>query len=145
MPVAVDIYSLMAGFPNIRPTSPSSRLFVPIRPTTTNMARLLPSLLFLPASSQKILSSALKIPATKVPHAFVLDLEDSVPLSQKAVARENAVDVLSKVADGGWRGDAEIWVRINGVGTGEEVEDLKAIVGSLSSGVHSHLLSRSRP
>jgi citrate lyase beta subunit len=95
------------------------------------LSRPFTSLLFLPASSTKILNSALKLGPSSIPSAFILDLEDSVPLAQKAVARENAIKVLEDVKHGRWlKSNAEMWVRMNAVGSGEECEDLKAVVGS---------------
>lgn len=97
------------------------------------------SLLFLPASNLKILNSALKLPPQSIPSAFILDLEDSVALSQKSFAREQAVQILEQVKEGKWlKSDAEMWVRINAVGSGEEVEDLRAIVGSEQSRARNH-------
>ncbi|KAI9034664.1 Pyruvate/Phosphoenolpyruvate kinase-like domain-containing protein [Hyaloraphidium curvatum] len=91
--------------------------------------RAFPSPLFLPASNAKILASATRLPATGLPSSFVLDLEDSVAPALKQMARETARGVLEGARDGSWpaRG-VEMWVRINAVGSGEEVEDLKAIL-----------------
>lgn len=57
--------------------------------------------------------------------SICFDLEDSVTSSNKAVARRNLQDLLSKPKESR---NQEYAVRINAIGSGLEEEDLKAVV-----------------
>jgi citrate lyase subunit beta/citryl-CoA lyase len=76
------------------------------------------SLLFVPANRERFLEKARTLPAD----AILLDLEDAVPVAEKAAAREMAR---------GWIGRYQqpVWVRVNGAETDELVPDADALVG----------------
>jgi citrate lyase subunit beta / citryl-CoA lyase len=58
------------------------------------------------------------------PDAVLVDWEDAVPLSEKATARRLLTDVIDQLKDQ----PAEVYVRVNGWGTGELLADLDAAV-----------------
>ncbi len=89
------------------------------------MASLLPTMLFVPGSSEKHLAKArtLRVPA------LILDLEDSVAASAKAAAR-SAVSQFS--ADFGLR---TIFVRVNPPGSDWHERDLESVVRRGLSGI----------
>jgi citrate lyase subunit beta/citryl-CoA lyase len=76
------------------------------------------SWLFVPADSNKKMMTALSSEAD----AVIFDLEDSVALNQKAIARELLV-LLPERGDGG----PERWVRINPLGTDAHRDDLELL------------------
>jgi citrate lyase subunit beta/citryl-CoA lyase len=76
------------------------------------------SWLFVPADSNKKMMKALESEAD----AVIFDLEDSVALSQKAMARE-LLTLLPERRDGG----PERWVRINPLGTDAHRDDLELL------------------
>ena len=76
------------------------------------------SWLFVPADSNKKMMKALESEAD----AVILDLEDSVALSQKEIARE-LLSLLPERRDGG----PERWVRINPIGTDAHRDDLELL------------------
>lgn len=84
------------------------------------MIRLRRSLLYVPASSRKMLEKAPSLPAD----GFILDLEDGVALSQKAAARDELVRALREIDFGG----RERVVRINGLASAWWRDDLAAVV-----------------
>jgi len=84
------------------------------------MAVVLRSVLFVPGNNMRMVSKACTLPCD----AVVLDLEDSVPLSEKETARVFIRDSLDMVKDSG----ATVIVRVNGWTTGLIEEDLDAIV-----------------
>ncbi len=84
------------------------------------MIRLRRSLLYIPASSRKMLEKAPSLPAD----GFILDLEDGVALSQKATARDELVRALREIDFGG----RERVVRINGLASAWWRDDLAAVV-----------------
>ncbi|MBM3526622.1 MAG: CoA ester lyase [Alphaproteobacteria bacterium] len=77
------------------------------------------SFLYVPANRDKFLEKALGLPAD----AFILDLEDSVPLAEKANARQGVREYAPKIS-----GD-RAWVRVNGLETGLAEADLDATIG----------------
>jgi citrate lyase subunit beta/citryl-CoA lyase len=77
------------------------------------------SFLYVPANREKFLEKALELPAD----AFILDLEDSVPLPEKANARRGVKAYAPKI------GDHRVWVRVNGLETGLARDDLDAVIG----------------
>jgi citrate lyase subunit beta/citryl-CoA lyase len=76
------------------------------------------SFLYIPANREKFLDKAADLPAD----AFILDLEDSVPLAEKAKAREGVRTYAPKLA-------GKAWVRTNSLQNGLGAEDLDAIIG----------------
>jgi citrate lyase subunit beta/citryl-CoA lyase len=77
------------------------------------------SFLYVPANREKFLDKALGLPAD----AFILDLEDSVPLPEKENARAGVKAYAPKIAD------HRVWVRVNGLETGLAEADLDAVIG----------------
>jgi len=82
---------------------------------------LLRSLLFIPGNQPKMLSKAFSV----YPDAFVLDLEDSVPISEKKNAREIVVNHIDKIRETG----ILIIPRVNSLSTEFIDDDLNAVVG----------------
>src|SRR4029079_9480862 len=77
------------------------------------------SFLYVPANREKFLDKALGLPA----YAFILDLEDSVPVPEKENARAGVKATAPKIAD------HRVWVRVNGFETGLAEADLDAVIG----------------
>jgi len=77
------------------------------------------SFLYVPANREKFLDKALGLPAD----AFILDLEDSVPVPEKENARAGVKAYAPKIAD------HRVWVRVNGLETGLAEADLDAVIG----------------
>src|SRR6185295_7901436 len=77
------------------------------------------SFLYVPANRDKFLDKALTLPAD----AFILDLEDSVPVAEKANARAGVKAYAPKIAN------HRVWVRVNGLETGLAEADLDAVIG----------------
>jgi citrate lyase subunit beta-like protein len=77
-----------------------------------------------PGSDPKKLHKALTLRAD----SLVLDLEDSVLLSQKDVARECVRSTLQSLPVAGLRQGQELAVRINAIGSGLERQDLETIL-----------------
>jgi citrate lyase subunit beta / citryl-CoA lyase len=77
------------------------------------------SFLYVPANREKFLDKAVGLPAD----AFILDLEDSVPLPEKDNARAGVKATAPKI------GDHRVWVRVNGLETGLAEADLDAVIG----------------
>ncbi|WP_028033449.1 CoA ester lyase [Chelativorans sp. J32] len=84
------------------------------------------SLLFVPADSERKLEKALRSGAD----ILILDLEDSVALSQKEEARRIAVHFLRKEAI-----PARVYVRVNALATGLTDEDLAAVMPARPAGI----------
>jgi len=84
------------------------------------MSRLRRSLLFVPGTRPERVAKA----ATMAADGVILDLEDAVPSSQKAQAREWIVAALRRADFGG----RERIVRVNAPGTPEHAADLAAVV-----------------
>src|SRR5438874_8287827 len=85
----------------------------------TDMA-LMRSLLYVPANRPRFLQSASRTAADVV----VLDLEDSVPPSEKAAARTAAAAALPGLIEGG----KAVHVRVNAIDSGLTREDLDAVI-----------------
>jgi len=85
------------------------------------------SLLFVPGNRADMLTKA----AALTPDAFVPDMEDSVPVEEKAHAREVTASFLPELAQCG----ALVIPRVNSLDTGLLEDDLAAVVGPHSAGV----------
>ena len=85
------------------------------------------SLLFVPGNRADMLTKA----AGLTPDALVPDLEDSVPVEEKAHARDVTASFLPQLAQGG----ALVIPRVNSLETGLLEDDLAAVVGPHSYGV----------
>jgi len=82
---------------------------------------LLRSLLFIPGNQPKMLAKAFSV----YPDAFVLDLEDFVPISEKKNAREIVMEHIHKIR----KTDILIIPRVNSLSTEFIDDDLSAVVG----------------
>src|SRR5260370_13903896 len=80
------------------------------------------SFLYVPANREKFLEKAIGLPSD----AFIFDLEDSVPLAEKANARAGVCAYAPKIAGN------RVWVRVNGLDTGLAEADLAAVIGGAS-------------
>jgi len=89
--------------------------------------RLLRSLLFVPANRERMLAKAADAGAD----AVVLDLEDAVPAAERKAARRLARSAVRQLA----RAGAVVFVRVNGVPSGETRDDLMAVVRKGLAGV----------
>lgn len=87
------------------------------------------SFLFVPGDSERKLAKISDCGAD----AFILDIEDSVAPSRKGVARELLPGLLRNDPPGGRR--AELWVRINPLGTPDALADLAAVVPASPDGI----------
>jgi len=83
------------------------------------------SLLFAPGNVARRVEKALQLNAD----AVILDLEDSVPITEKEAARESVVAALKT------RRACPCYVRINALSTGLAIGDLNAIVSSHLDGI----------
>ncbi len=90
------------------------------------MSKILRSLLFVPADSEKKLAKA----GERGADALILDLEDSVLPSRKSVGREMCAHFL-KTANT----PSQIWVRVNPLGTKFIDDDLAAIIPHNPAGI----------
>ena len=88
---------------------------------------LLRSYLFAPGSDEKLLRKAFEAGAD----AVVLDLEDAVPVAEKARARA----LVAKAVEGRPPGGPPVYVRVNGVESDLWREDVEAVVGPALAGV----------
>lgn len=84
------------------------------------------SFLFVPGDSERKARRALSSAAG----AIILDLEDSVEPSQKAEARRLVRHVLSESLS-----PSGLWVRVNSVGSGLMLDDLRAVVTARPAGI----------
>jgi citrate lyase subunit beta / citryl-CoA lyase len=91
------------------------------------------SFLYVPANRDKFLEKAIGLPS----HAFIFDLEGSVPAAEKENARAGVRAYAPKIADN------RVWVRVNGLDTDLAEADLDAVVGSKAS--PACFCRRSRP
>ena len=89
--------------------------------------QLLRSLLFVPGNRANMLEKAVGLK----PDAVVPDMEDSVPMAEKANAREMVACFLPSLAEAGH----QIIPRVNSLHTGLMEDDLAAIVGPQIAGV----------
>ncbi|TAK85904.1 MAG: CoA ester lyase [Betaproteobacteria bacterium] len=78
------------------------------------------SLLFVPANQRRMLDKMNSVPAD----GYILDLEDTIPIPEKANARAMAREYMAKVV--GLRG----WVRVNSLTSGYIHEDIEEFVGN---------------
>lgn len=85
------------------------------------------SLLFVPGNQARMLEKA----AGSTPDAFVPDMEDSVPVEEKANARGITTSFLPQLAQGG----ALVIPRVNAMDTGLLEDDLAAVIGPHIYGV----------
>ena len=85
------------------------------------------SLLFVPGNQARMLERASGLK----PDAFIPDMEDSVPIDEKANAREVTASYLAKLAANG----TPVIPRVNSLDTGLLDDDLAAVVGEHISGV----------
>ena len=88
---------------------------------------ILRSLLFVPGNQPRMLERASGLK----PDAFIPDMEDSVPLDEKANAREVTASYLEKLAANG----TPVIPRVNSLDTGLLDDDLAAVVGKHIFGV----------
>lgn len=86
------------------------------------------TLLFVPGIRPNMIERARNLPAD----VLVLDLEDSVPIAEKAAARDLVKNSLEGMAQRGQM----VFVRINGLHTGLAEEDLKAVIGPHLDGIN---------
>ena len=84
------------------------------------------SLLFIPGNDARKLEKGLRSGAD----ALILDLEDSVPLGEKAGARQVCTDFLAQ-----HRNALPLFVRVNALSTGLLLDDLAAVVRAQPYGV----------
>ena len=97
---------------------------------------MLRTLLFVPGNRQNMIDKAWNLPAD----ALVLDLEDSVPSSEKASARAQVRDWLMVMAqgqmgDGGGLKGRKVFVRINSLASGLAREDLESVITQGINGI----------
>ena len=85
------------------------------------------SLLFVPGNQPRMLERASGLK----PDAFIPDMEDSVPIDEKANAREVTASYLAKLASGG----TPVIPRVNSLDTGLLDDDLAAVFGEHVFGV----------
>jgi len=85
------------------------------------------SLLFVPGNNPKMISKAASLPADGI----IFDLEDAVPLKDKATARSMVRDAIET----GKAGASSVFVRINALTTGLTAEDLNCVVVNGLDGV----------
>ena len=85
------------------------------------------SLLFVPGNQPRMLDRASGLK----PDAFIPDMEDSVPIDEKANAREVTASYLAKLGAGG----VPVIPRVNSLDTGLLDDDLAAVVGEHVFGV----------
>ena len=85
------------------------------------------SLLFVPGNRANMLEKAIGLS----PDAVVPDMEDSVPMAEKANAREMVASFLPRLSDAGH----PIIPRVNSLSTGLMDDDLAAVIGPHISGV----------
>jgi citrate lyase subunit beta/citryl-CoA lyase len=78
------------------------------------------TLLFVPANRERMIEHAVSAPADVI----VLDLEDSVPSSQKASARQGVADAIRRLKAAG----KTVHVRVNAADTGLLQDDLDAAI-----------------
>src|SRR3954468_5831677 len=87
------------------------------------------SLLFVPGDSSRKLEKALQAGAD----ALILDLEDSVALSEKEAARRTTAAFLAEARRAAER--PRLFVRVNALSTGLTDADLDGVMGSAPDGI----------
>ena len=85
------------------------------------------SFLFVPGDSER---KQLKAVATAA-DALILDLEDSVDVTQLPAARARVHELLQSQTD---RARQQLWVRVNALSTGLLLEDLAAVMADAGEG-----------
>lgn len=95
------------------------------------MARLLRSFLFVPGNNKRFIDKSRSLNADVI----CLDLEDSVPGSDKESARQMIVEALETRSEF----KSEVYVRINSLASGMAQEDLKAAV---QKGIHGIVIPK---
>lgn len=80
------------------------------------------SYLFVPGDSERKQSKALSSSAD----ALILDLEDSVDVTQLPAARARVRDLLKSTSE---RAKLQLWVRVNALSSGLLLEDLASVMG----------------
>lgn len=95
--------------------------------TPVTMPAVLRSVMYTPGNNPRLLAKARTLPADVI----VLDLEDSVPPSEKMAARETVRDAILAVAEGG----ADVYVRVNAWETGFTEGDVEAVAVLGLSGI----------
>ncbi|MDO8670758.1 MAG: CoA ester lyase [Dehalococcoidia bacterium] len=88
---------------------------------------LLRSLLFVPGNQERRIEKARSVAAD----ALILDLEDSVPASEKEAAREMVAGAIAGLVSSG----REIFVRVNSLTTPHAVPDIQTIVKKGLTGI----------
>ena len=88
---------------------------------------ILRTLLFVPGNQERRIEKARSVPAD----ALILDLEDSVPPSEKDSARKMAAAAIKELTSAG----QEVFVRINSLQTNDVVPDIKAVITSRLRGI----------
>jgi citrate lyase subunit beta/citryl-CoA lyase len=91
------------------------------------MSQVYRTMLFVPANRPAMLEKA----PTRGADALLLDLEDAVPLPEKAAARRQLQQSIPPLAASG----TPVYVRVNHPTTGETLRDLEAVVGADIRGV----------
>lgn len=91
------------------------------------MPAVLRSVMYTPGNNPRLLAKACTLPADVI----VLDLEDSVPPSEKMATRETVRDAIPAVAEGG----ADVYVRVNAWETGFTEGDVEAVAVPGLSGI----------
>ena len=92
------------------------------------------SLLFVPADSERKLTKSLQSGAD----VLIFDLEDAVSMSRKSAGRHELATFLASDAAQAVRNAADgpaLYVRVNDLGTGMSLEDLKAVMPFRPAGV----------
>ena len=89
--------------------------------------QLLRSLLFVPGNRANMLEKAVGLS----PDAVVPDMEDSVPIAEKANARRTVASFLPILAESGH----QIIPRVNALHTGLMEDDIDAVIGSHTAGI----------
>ena len=87
------------------------------------------SMLFIPGDSEKKIAKVADCGAD----AVIFDLEDSVALENKALARELVADYLTQTPRGAR--PLQYWVRVNPFDTGLTLDDLATITGGAPDGI----------
>jgi citrate lyase subunit beta/citryl-CoA lyase len=76
------------------------------------------SLLYVPANRHKMLEKAVSLPAD----AFILDLEDGVPASEKQGARATAKAYAERISG------ERAWIRVNSRSSGLMADDMRGTI-----------------
>jgi len=99
---------------------------VPVLPVPKNVS--VRSYLFAPGNDERLLGKVFAAGAD----AVVLDLEDAVPVTEKATARRRVAAALAREASSTW---PRAWVRLNVLSGNHWREDVAAVVGPGLAGI----------